>query len=136
VCVAQKPLQQWQGPALRELVRGTGRLDRLLVREVVGELLEGRLGELGLLPERGLEVSVEDLEGVEGGLGEVTQAHGGAAGLREAVGDAGVGEDLLGHGGGHDAGTAGRGHHADVHGAALAVDLLGTVWGRPILRPQ
>ena len=26
----------------------TGRLDRLLVREVVGELLEGRLGELGL----------------------------------------------------------------------------------------
>jgi hypothetical protein len=113
------------GHCLRKLVRGTGGLDDLLVAQVIRKLLERRLAELGVLPEGGLEVSVQDLEREERGLGEVAQTHGHAAGLREAVGDAGVGQDLFRHGGRHDPGTTGRGHQADVHRAALAVDLVG-----------
>lgn len=109
----------------RILVRGTGGLDDLLVAQVIRKLLERRLSEFGVLPEGRLEVSVQDLEGEERGLGEVAQTHGHAAGLREAVGDAGVGQDLLRNGGCHDAGTTGRRHQADVHRAALAVDLVG-----------
>jgi hypothetical protein len=97
----------------------------LVGREIICEFLEGRLGELGLLPELRGKVAVEGLERGEGGLGEVAHSCGSTRGRRKAVGNTSVLNDLLRGGGSNDAGTTRGGHETDVHGATLAVDLVG-----------
>ena len=93
--------------------------------EQVGELLVRGLGEVGIGPEVGGEVTVGQGAAAENGLDEVTHGLGLSSGGGVAILDTGELKNPLGGGGGDEAGTAGSGDQADGDGARLARDLLG-----------
>ena len=97
----------------------------VVLREVVRELLVGRLLEDGLLPQVEGQVGVNSGHGGVGRLGEVAEGAGGAAGGGVAVVDTRHLQQLLGDGGRDDAGAAGGGDEAHPDGAALAGHLAG-----------
>jgi hypothetical protein len=93
------------------------------LHEEVCELLEGGLGEDGLLPQVWGEIAIGLSDGSIGGLGEVTKGSGLATGGGVAVLNTGHLQQLLGDGGTHNAGTTGSGDQTHQHGTTLASHL-------------
>lgn len=114
------------GNFLGELVGSATGLDMLGVAgKIISELLEGLLGELGLLPQIRGEVAIQDRKGVESGLGEIPQRRRRARRRSEAISNTSILKDLLGGRSSNDTSTAGSRDKTDVNRPALAVDLVG-----------
>ena len=117
--------------SLREFVGDATGLDVLgIPGEVISELLERLLGELGLLPEVRGEVPVENGQSVEGSLGEIAQ--GGRRPRRgsEAVSNASILKNLLGSRSRNNSSTTRGRDQADVNRTALAMDFVGDSVGQ------
>ena len=97
----------------------------VVLGQMVGELLVGRLGEHGLLPQVGSEVSVGLTDGGVCGLGKIAKSSGRASSGGVAILDTGHTQELLGNGGADETGTTGSGDETHQNGAALAGDLAG-----------
>jgi len=95
------------------------------VGKVVGPLLVGRLDDGCGLPQVGGEHVVGALEGVVGGLQEVTHGLGVALSGSVAIVDTSVANELLGHGRADQTGTAGGRDETHTDGTALAGDFSG-----------
>lgn len=93
--------------------------------EEVRVLLERRLGKSILGPHVGGEVGVGLLDGVEGGLGEVSKGLGVTTRRGEDVLDTGESDELLGDTGSDDTSTTGGRDETHGDGTALSGDLGG-----------
>merc|ERR1740128_1634386 len=97
----------------------------VVLRQEVGELLVGRLGEDGLLPEVGGKVAVGLGDGGVGCLGKVSKSSSGALGGGVAILNSSHLEKLLGDGSGDDASSTGSGDESNPNAAALSSHLTG-----------
>jgi len=93
------------------------------LRQVVAELLVGRLGEHSLLPQVWSQVGIGLGDGSVGGLGKVAESTGGATSRGVAIFNTSHLQELLGDGGRDDASTARSRDQTHPNGTALASDL-------------
>jgi len=107
-----------------------GRLVLVSSSKEVGVLLKRGLGESILGPHVGGEVGVGLLDGVEGGLGEVSKGLGVTTRRGENVLNTSESDELLGDTGGDDTSTTGSGDETHGDGTALSGDLGGDSVGR------
>ena len=110
----------------------------VVLGQMVGELLVGRLGEHGLLPQVGSEVSVGLTDGGVCGLGKIAKSSGRASSGGVAILDTipAIPKSFLGTGAQTRPVPRGAGMRRTKMEPHLPVTLQGTVWGLPILLPQ
>merc|ERR1740128_1272376 len=106
----------------------------VVLRQEVGELLVGRLGEDGLLPEVGGKVAVGLGDGSVGCLGKVSKSSSGALGGGVAILNSSHLEKLLRDGSGDDASSTRSRDESDPNAAALSSHLAGHSVGLAELR--
>merc|ERR1711934_301383 len=99
----------------------------VVLRQEVGELLVGRLGEDGLLPEVGGQVTVGLSNGSVGCLGKVSQSSSGALGRGVAILNSSHLEELLGNRSRDDTSSTRSRDESHPNAATLASHLAGDV---------